>query len=110
MKDASWRDLLEGGHERGKFEFCTGDITSAIFEFICALVLASFAVAAGLYTYKLQVVVGSCGASTTMHAQPPRNCAFAGRPGGEIDTSTSIGCHFSLNSNVTGVFVAAQIS
>ena len=57
MKDVDvtwpWRDLLGGGHERGKFEFCMVDRTSVIFEFICTLVLVSSAAAGGLYTYKL---------------------------------------------------------
>ena len=51
--DATWRDLLGGGHERGKFEFCMVDRTSVIFEFIYVVVLASSAAAGGLYTYKL---------------------------------------------------------
>ena len=51
--DVTWRDLLGGGHERGKFEFCMVDRTSVIFEFICVVVLVSSAAAGGLYTYKL---------------------------------------------------------
>ena len=49
--DVTWRDLLGGGHERGKFEFCMADRTSVIFEFICVVVLVSSAVTYRWFVY-----------------------------------------------------------